>query len=109
MRWVRELRLVVAGRESGRNRAGFGGSRRGCRADGDVVRLAGAPGAVRRPVGLNATGLSDRSTHLKRARRWAGVSAIGAAALFTVVNLLWVFQQPSQGASAPEIVNFYSG
>ena len=35
------------------------------------------------------------------------MSAIGAALIFVTANLLWVFQQPDQGAAAAEIVTFY--
>jgi hypothetical protein len=42
-----------------------------------------------------------------RARRWAGVSAIAAFVVFTAGNLLWAFEQPAAGASAPELIDFY--
>ena len=40
---------------------------------------------------------------------WAGVSAVGAAGLFLAANALWGFEQPDLDASAPEVIDFYSG
>jgi hypothetical protein len=48
--------------------------------------------------------------HLKglpRTHRWAGLSGVGAVLLFAVANSLWGFEQPDQGASGPELVDFY--
>jgi hypothetical protein len=45
---------------------------------------------------------------LPRAHRWAGLSAIATAILFAVANALWAFDQPDQGASGTELVDFYS-
>ena len=39
--------------------------------------------------------------------RWAGLSAVGAAALFAAANALWAFRQPGPGASAAELLSFY--
>jgi hypothetical protein len=39
--------------------------------------------------------------------RWAGLSAIGTAALFAVGNALWAFEMPDQGASGPKLLDFY--
>ncbi len=44
---------------------------------------------------------------LSRTYRWAGLSAIGAVVLFAVANALWAFEQPDQGASGPELLDFY--
>jgi hypothetical protein len=44
---------------------------------------------------------------LPRLHRWAGLSAVGTAVLFAVANALWAFQMPDQGASGPELVDFY--
>ena len=41
-------------------------------------------------------------------RRWAGIAAIGAAALFGVANALWAFEQPAPGASAETLQRFYA-
>ncbi len=42
-------------------------------------------------------------------RRTTGLAGLAAAILFGVGNALWVFDQPSLGASAREIVAFYTG
>jgi hypothetical protein len=44
---------------------------------------------------------------LPRLHRWAGLSAVGAAVLFALANALWAFQMPAQGASGPELLDFY--
>src|SRR4051794_26499477 len=44
---------------------------------------------------------------LPRSHRWAGLAGIGTAVLFACANSLWAFEQPSWGASGPELVDFY--
>jgi hypothetical protein len=52
--------------------------------------------------------MSYRTTKgLPRIHRWAGLSGVGAAVLFAVANALWAFEQPSPGASGPELLDFY--
>jgi hypothetical protein len=45
---------------------------------------------------------------LPRAHRWAGISALSAALLFSAANAIWGFEQPAPGASAPELIDFYT-
>jgi hypothetical protein len=45
---------------------------------------------------------------LPRNHRWAGISALGAFALFSVSNAIWAFEQPAPGTSAPDLVDFYT-
>jgi hypothetical protein len=35
------------------------------------------------------------------------MSAVGTAVLFAVANALWAFEMPDQGASGPELLDFY--
>lgn len=41
-------------------------------------------------------------------RQVTGLAGLGVAVLFVVGNALWAFEQPDAGASAPEIVAFYT-
>ena len=45
---------------------------------------------------------------LARTRRATGLAGIATAVLFGIGNALWAFDQPDSGASAEEIVRFYS-
>lgn len=46
---------------------------------------------------------------LPEAQRWAGLSGVATALLFTAGNALWAFDQPGFGASGRELLAFYGG
>ena len=41
-------------------------------------------------------------------QRWAGWTALGGVALFSVANALWGFEQPPPGSSGARLVGFYT-
>jgi hypothetical protein len=47
--------------------------------------------------------------HRLATRRMTGLAGLTVAILFSVGNALWAFEQPDAGASAREIVAFYTG
>jgi hypothetical protein len=46
-------------------------------------------------------------SRLPGAHLWAGASGVATALIFAIANALWAFDQPSFGASAPELIDFY--
>jgi hypothetical protein len=49
----------------------------------------------------------QRVGELPRAHRWAGLCAVATAVLFAGANAIWAFDQPGQGASGAELLDFY--
>ena len=43
-----------------------------------------------------------------RAHRWAGISALSAFVVFSAANAIWALEQPAPGASAAELIDFYT-
>jgi len=58
-------------------------------------------------IGLDISMVSHPFGSLPRIHRWAGLSAVGTAVLFSVANALWALEQPGPGASGPRLLHFY--